>query len=1356
MKYHGHIRPHPRSLLTSCLLLWVTFAPLDADLPPQNSYYPAFGEAVTECKYRTAHSKHSWLMDLTLPYLLRDSVENKYRELFHNNTFIPYILRTPFTFALPNEETQTTDTPVGREHVESVLGKKIQQALNKVQKKAKDNVITKRYTLAEPYVSTKDNGEPISMSDWYPDRNKDENFGTAEQKGAMYKPKIQPKIWKGIVNARGLWENKSLVNGISDSFDPDYELHDDANPFPNGDFTDGGAYDSEIPMLKNRSMCPNILFITLGPGEHPINNPVYMDSDYNFRDIPNFNGTWKFPDSRPASDESKLEPQDALARAKYMNEVFNKTREHEKIMNEYPKDRWKNKEYLLKRKKRNVLNGTKHEDNKEDVNEGNDIKLEGADRKEDGRNSFEQHTHAKEARKQDEKKIRDLIDEEIMARALHEKRLKNSGKPKEDQLKDNLGNNFKNVFNQEKGGNTADRNNPDNAEKDRLKPTDVNHERTNAKTNIQNSEDYENMDTKKITHHNTEFNYDIDTYKELTPVFRNIARDNYEDMLKTEEIRRYMNHGKEKPVVTNDEDLEARDNYENLLKTEEIRRYGNEDKKKHEVTKDGDLENEDSAISTHANLDSSTEDETAKPQYPKVDFLSFVEPVNEPQEHLNVPEHNETISCDQPKQNNREDSKPLEENKTEGTTENDVPNKFTNKQTTEQFQHDETKVNDEKQEVTNNKDEEYETTAIPEQDVTNNREKINMEREHETTTANEKREVTNTNEENKTEKEYNKKEEEQNSMMKEGKNKERKQNEMENKQTTPNTFYESPELDSYREPAKDYKTTEDKEGQTYEAYHHESQYTEPPPQKDRLDSEDVRKDYKGPKKPRLDENKVVEMIKMTQLRKEYEESNKRVRTTPKQDNLYAKQDKLEKKDENEGKIDGENSKAKVNKFKYMITEMRKKFNYIREGKAKQVEDEATKKQKERKERIELMKEYYKTKFKTLKGETKKKVKDYPDIENTEEMAGFPVDWYRKYKDKVRTRKEIELEDIEEDLDREERDRMANSRKKRDMGNEKLMPKSRKKRSTKIMLRKNNQTYVISTKHLNLFRRKNVKIYLNHEHVRKFDNRRKKRHVADKIDEGFDSENEFNGKYIQERTGSKNEINLDSFDDSKRDIKGNDPENDPIYLDSQDLEIRHIDDKTEPHGIELRAEDIVDMNYIDPRERKDTHTDTKDLDDSTRQISKHEDPNIKNNFKDHSIDIKQIDKWVNMETNEIETWLSSNRTNAKDDIEELNTPDIDSVDMHESELVAESDDEMKSRVKRDADFVYVTRPKRGWKKHIKDKIREIKAKLSTKFKDRIYEWTTKHKWETLPDEKDRTTPTLMKKRFLNIKKISQLI
>ncbi|KAL1448851.1 hypothetical protein WDU94_000105 [Cyamophila willieti] len=265
MKNHGHIRPHPPSLLTPCLLLWISFAPLGADFPPQNSLYTQFGQAVTECKYKTAHSKHSWLMDLTLPYLLRDSVENKYRELFHNNTFIPYILRSPFTVPIfPDAEHKTTDVPVGKEHIESLLGRKIQEALKNVQNRAKDNVMTKRYTLPEPFVSTKDDGDPISISDWNPDRHDDENFGTSEQKNPMYRPKIQPKVWKGIVNPRGLWDNKTLVNGISDSFDPDYELHDDANPFPNGDFTDGGAYDSEIPALKNRSMCPNILFVTLG------------------------------------------------------------------------------------------------------------------------------------------------------------------------------------------------------------------------------------------------------------------------------------------------------------------------------------------------------------------------------------------------------------------------------------------------------------------------------------------------------------------------------------------------------------------------------------------------------------------------------------------------------------------------------------------------------------------------------------------------------------------------------------------------------------------------------------------------------------------------------------------------------------------------------------------------------------------------------------------------------------------------------------------------------------------------------------------------------------------------------------
>ncbi|KAL1448852.1 hypothetical protein WDU94_000106 [Cyamophila willieti] len=908
-----------------------------------------------------------------------------------------------------------------------------------------------------------------------------------------------------------------------------------------------------------------------------------------------------------------------------------------------------------------------------------------------------------------------------MARVFDEKRQKDSWIQKYEKIIS------KNCENQNK---IADRNlekDPiNNIETDKTNQENarsVYHERTNAKTSIQDREtDNEHLDTNKITQESTKYN--IETYEELTPRYRNIAQFNY--------------------------------HYEDLMK--------NLEKEKHLEGKVGDLENEDSVISLHGNLGLSMEEHSAKTQSPQIDFLSYVEPVKESQEKPNAIEHNgtlnskqekpepskETVSCselkaeptqdklssnepkpeaveeklssnqlkaeptqdklssNEPKpeavkeklsttQTSREDSKPLEENsktivqhESEGATGNEVMNKFTNRQTAERGQHVETTVN-EKQDVTNNKD----------------KEQINME--------------------NNMAKEYKNKEKEQN-------NKEMEQNINVKKPKTPKeyTLYESSELDSYREPAKDYDTNEHLEGKTYEEYHHESKYTElpPPPQKEKLDPEDVKKDYKGPKKPRIDDDKVYDIFKMHQQQKEYKESNRRV------------QDEQKKKDVNKANIQEESPENNVNKLKYILKEMKKKF---KARKANQIEDE----KKQRKDRIQLLKDYYHSKFGTLNEETRRKVNDYPAIENTEEIAGFPADWYGKNKEKIRTLKELEQEDKEEDLDRERRDKMAQWRKKRELRDEQFVPKSRKKRSTKVMLRKNNKTYVISTKYLTLFRRKNVKIYLNHEHVRHFENRRKKRHVADKIDEGFDSENEFNGKY-PERTGDEKSINLD-IEARGKDIDGDDPDNVPIYLDSQDIEIRHVDDKTESFGTELRAEDIVDTNYNDPRETEDmAHSVETAKGDISKQANKDQPSNNANP------NIEQIGTWVNMDTKEIETWLNTKQTNDSFNIEGLNTPDIDSVDMNESGLVAESDDDMRSRVKREADFVYVTRPKRGWKKHIKDKIREIKAKLSTKFKDRVYEWTTKHKWETLPDEKDRTTPTLMKKRFLNIKKICQML
>lgn len=680
---------------------------------------------------------------------------------------------------------------------------------------------------------------------------------------------------------------------------------------------------------------------------------------------------------------------------------------------------------------------------------------------------------------------------------------------------------------------------------------------------------------------------------------------------------------------------------------------------------------------------------------------------------------------------------------------------------------------------------------------------------------------------------------------------------------------------------------EDEDDHTGQCQHKHVYHNTPPPQKDRLEYEDLITDHGPRKRGKVLDDKVYELIKLNQLRKQHKEECRRVQKMKRKDYLdhgfedgRANKTVIDKAGDVVVPKGVDTSKSKLNKYKYLYKELQKKYNVKMNMSEERVNEEVI----AQRERIKLIKDRMLAKYNILNKKTLKKVKDY-SIEKTEELAGFPVEWYKKNKDKVRTSKEIYDEEINEQVKKEleaERSSMQQS------------PKSRKKRSTKILIRKNNDTYVISAKYLNLFRRKNVKIYLNHEHIRKF---RKRRHVADKMDDGFDSQNEFNGKDANEKypeIDTENPIHLDSNDldiryddtetdnittqlraedivntdyvdpkdtqnnetndhfesvdmdqsglnaamdsaqndeandqaasmplirskrstkilirknndtyvisskylnlfrrknvkiylnhehirkfrkrrhvadkiddgfDSQNEFNGNDinennveenqdsksikddrdivetvndEENQkvlrqdivsskPIYLDNQDLEIRHADSESNEDGTEITENDILDTNYIDPREY-DTH----------QLVSDELLPGINNLFED----VKDF------ETKLLGDFNIQNMENGNMDQQYINVAQK-----------VQSKENYHHRQKRADEFVYVTRPKRGWKKYIKKKIAEIKQKYSTKFKDRIYEWTTKHKWETLPDEKDRTTPKLITKKFLNIKKIEQMI
>lgn len=117
-----------------------------------------------------------------------------------------------------------------------------------------------------------------------------------------------------------------------------------------------------------------------GPGEHPIKDALYVDSDYNTHTIPDFdpdNHTgWTFKGDTPRTDspESLMDVTEALKRASYMKAAVNKTKEYRKFMEEYKRGFNDDKNYFIHRKKRdiqakvgNVQSGHRQ---RQDVNEG--------------------------------------------------------------------------------------------------------------------------------------------------------------------------------------------------------------------------------------------------------------------------------------------------------------------------------------------------------------------------------------------------------------------------------------------------------------------------------------------------------------------------------------------------------------------------------------------------------------------------------------------------------------------------------------------------------------------------------------------------------------------------------------------------------------------------------------------------------------------------------------------------------------------------------------------------------------------------------------------------------------------------
>ncbi|KAI5693387.1 hypothetical protein M8J75_015027 [Diaphorina citri] len=1260
----GHDRGRrSSSFLFACYLL---LSPLGAQGYIDNMG-KEYGVPYTLNKYVTAQSKQSWIMDLTLPYLLRDS----------NYTFMPYILRSPPATVLPKEDTPPLPT-VGHAH----LNKKLQEALGKVQKDAKEQLFTKSYTMPKFYRVTDAEGKiprdsipspratttgrkmlklPVRP---FPSTPADDpaNLGQIEQKG-NYQPKMQPRLWKGMLCER-TEKNKTLINGISDSFDPDYDLMNETHPFPNALMSDGGAYDSEIPMLEKRSMCPNIMFVTLGPGEHPVNNPAFMDSDFNIHHLPaNENPRKYFNITLEDNVESRMDPQDALKRAEYWRDVINKTKAQHAHMNEYNRD-WFDLNNAIDRKRRSVDNLTRAEEAGPDENIGN-VENERRRRAVNG-NARSVVRGGRRGRRNAPAQRADLTGAEAKV-----------------------------------SGNRGKRHAP--AQRN-LAGAEANDVKRGARTRRENRDlvDVEGID-KFINGHP--------------------PKDQAEAGQPVREIETGKGALKEAP----EEPL----NPNVVGKPGEPSRKGSEPSRKDCQPKQ-DLPEPDEFISIQANLgghsDSHSHHQPETPRQP-IDFLGFVQPKEDPNQVAvddhGMPEgHHEHP---QPETNQEEDVHKVEQ-----------PEKVE-----ENHKGESEKVEEAQKVEESGKVQEAPKGPVP-QEPTNNPEVHQPRRDYIAEGIQAREGVENAQPTATADR--------QPPSVAEGL---RVREGLENPQPTakapvhephseetafhgyaehevyPGAFDECVEEDSI--------VTRRVNGMIYEYGGHK--HTTPAPQKEGLGPEDATIPQRPRMRGHLNDAGIYEAVRLTQLRKEYKEGCECGLRTEKTTRDFL------------------DAGSQVNKIKYQIGELKKRYKT----------SEELQKRREARERIQIIRETFDKKLKTLKAVD-------PVDKQSEEMVG--KEWYNKNKVKRSVEPSAAV-------------------------------KSRKKRSTYVMYKKNNQTFVVKTKYLNLLRRKNVKIYLNHEAIRKFDSRRRRRHVADRIDDGFDSENEFDGNVHGQHAGFGDREGVKKEVSEGEDIKGNDPEENLnrkdtddakdiggidakddekdingnvkylgkvvhdghlIYLDSEDLEVRNADSQFD--GVELRPEDIVDSHFEDPREEntEDEQFGTVTTNNAAPVVMDRV-PN--NNTEKGNINTKSTET-PNVDTKD--TITSGKETDTlNNDVKSINLQGAKSTDIKDTKSsntqdvttpnIAQDMDAAYNlvnsglhgpRAKREADLYYVTKPKGGWKRHIKRKLAEVKKKLSTKFKDRIYEWTTKHKWETLPDEKDRTTPTLMKKKFLNIKKIRQMI